>query len=125
ELEKEGVNVAFHTDDWITDSRLFLRSAALGVRAGMSREGALRALTLSGAEMLGLADRTGSLAVGKDADFAVLSGDPFSVYTQILQTWVEGKQVFDRTNPEHLLFAIGGRGAGDDTAYNCCGGEDH
>ena len=75
--------------------------------------------------MLGLADRTGSLAVGKDADFAVLSGDPFSVYTQILQTWVEGKQVFDRTNPEHLLFAIGGRGAGDDTAYNCCGGEDH
>ena len=124
-LEKEGVNVAFHTDDWITDSRLFLRSAALGVRAGMSREGALRALTLSGAEMLGLADRTGSLAVGKDADFAVLSGDPFSVYTQILQTWVEGKQVFDRTNPEHLLFAIGGRGAGDDTAYNCCGGEDH
>ena len=124
-LEDEGVNVAFHTDDWITDSRLFLRSAALGVRAGMSREGALRALTLSGAEMLGLADRTGSLAVGKDADFAVLSGDPFSVYTQILQTWVEGKQVFDRTNPEHLLFAIGGRGAGDDTAYNCCGGEDH
>ena len=124
-LEEEGVNVAFHTDDWITDSRLFLRSAALGVRAGMSREGALRALTLSGAEMLGLADRTGSLAVGKDADFAVLSGDPFSVYTQILQTWVEGKQVFDRTNPEHLLFAIGGRGAGDDTAYNCCGGEDH
>lgn len=124
-LEEEGVNVAFHTDDWITDSRLFLRSAALGVRAGMSREGALRALTLSGAEMLGLADRTGSLAVGKDADFAVLSGDPFSVYTQILQTWVEGKQVFDRTNPEHLLFATGGRGAGDDTAYNCCGGEDH
>ena len=124
-LEEEGVNVAFHTDDWITDSRLFLRSAALGVRAGMSREGALRALTLSGAEMLGLSDRTGSLAVGKDADFAVLSGDPFSVYTQILQTWVEGKQVFDRTNPEHLLFAIGGRGAGDDTAYNCCGGEDH
>ncbi len=123
-LEKEGVNVAFHTDDWITDSRLFLRSAALGVRAGMTREGALRALTLSGAEMLGLEDRTGSLEAGKDADFAILSGDPFSVYTQILETWVEGNQVFDRSNPDHLLYAIGGRGAGDDSAYNCCGGEE-
>mgnify|MGYP001158932792 FL=1 len=122
-LEKAGVNVAFHTDDWITDSRLFLRSAALGVRAGMTSEGALRALTLSGAEMLGLEDQTGSLDVGKDADFAILSGDPFSIYTQILETWVEGAQVFDRSNPDHLLYAVGGRGAGDDSAYHCCGEE--
>ncbi|MCW5766077.1 MAG: hypothetical protein KIT68_08895, partial [Phycisphaeraceae bacterium] len=43
-LEKAGVKVAFHTDDWITDSRLFLRMGALAVRAGMSRQGALRAL---------------------------------------------------------------------------------
>ena len=53
-LEKAGVLAAFHTDDWITDSRLFRRSAALAVRAGMSRAGALEALTLAGAEMLGL-----------------------------------------------------------------------
>ncbi len=120
-LEQAGVNVSFHTDDWITDSRLFLRSAALGVRAGMSRAGALRALTLSGAEMLGLDERTGSLEPGKDADFAILDGDPFSVYTQVLETWVEGVQVFDRSNPEHLLFAVGGRGAGDDQTFQCCG----
>ena len=44
-LEQAGVKVAFHTDDWITDSRYFLRMAALGVRAGMSRETALAALT--------------------------------------------------------------------------------
>lgn len=120
-LEKAGVNVAFHTDDFITDSRLFLRSAALGVRAGMSREGALRALTLSGAEMLGLEKRTGSLVPGKDADFVILSGDPMSVYTQVLETWVEGIRVFDRSDPEQRLYAVGGRGAGDDQAYHCCG----
>lgn len=121
ELEKVGVNVAFHTDDFITDSRLFLRSAALGVRAGMSRDGALRALTLSGAEMLGLDERTGSLDPGKDADFAILSSDPLSVYTQVLETWVEGVRVFDRSDPEQRVYAVGGRGAGDDQTYHCCG----
>ncbi len=112
-LERAGVRVAFHTDDWITDSRLFFRMAALAVRAGMSRTGALRALTLSGAEMLGLDGRVGSLEPGKDADFAVLSGDPLSVYTKVLETWVEGKKVFDRANEQDRLWAAGGYGAGD------------
>lgn len=111
-LEEAGARVALHTDDWITDSRLFLRSAALAVRAGMSREGALRAVTLAGAEMLDLAARTGSLEPGKDADFVVLSGDPLSVYTEVLETWVEGVKVFDRSRPEDLLAAEGGWGAG-------------
>lgn len=120
-LERAGVKVAFHTDDWITDSRIFMRMAALGVRAGMSREGALRALTLSGAEMLDLGDRIGSLKKGKDADFIVLSGDPLSVYTKVLETWVEGEKVFDRSIPADYLHAVGGYGAGDDTeAYFCC-----
>jgi len=120
-LEKAGVKVAFHTDDWITDSRLFLRMAALGVRAGMSREGALAALTLHGAEMLDLGDRIGSLEVGKDADFILLSGDPLSVYTKVLETWVEGQKVFDRSDPDDLLHAVGGYGAGNDEApYLCC-----
>ena len=51
--------------------------AALGIRAGMSREAALAALTIEGARMLDLADRVGSLEPGKDADFAILDGDPF------------------------------------------------
>src|SRR6185436_13431072 len=66
-LEKAGVPVSFHTDDNVTDSRFFLRSAAFAVRAGMSRRGALKALTLAGAEMLDLQERIGSLEVGKDA----------------------------------------------------------
>ncbi len=125
-LERAGVKVAFHTDDWITDSRVFLRMAALGVRAGMSREGALKALTLHGAQMLDLDDRIGSLEVGKDADFVMLSGDPFSVYTKVLETWVEGAKVFDRSDPKDHLYAVGGYGAGEDVKpYLCCqdGGE--
>ena len=120
-LEQAGVLVAYHTDDWINDSRLFLRSGALAVRFGMTREGALAALTLNGAKMLDLADRVGSLEPGKDADFVVLSGDPFSVYTQVLQTWVDGEVVFDRSLPEDRLWAEGGWGAGERrNAGGCC-----
>jgi imidazolonepropionase-like amidohydrolase len=63
ELEKRGAAklVAFHTDDWITDSRLFLRSPALAVRAGVSRETALAGVTLHAARMLDLGDRIGAL----------------------------------------------------------------
>jgi imidazolonepropionase-like amidohydrolase len=120
-LERAGVTLCFHTDDWITDSRLFLRMAALGVRGGMSRRGALEALTLNGAKMMDLADRIGSLTPGKDADFIILSGDPFSVYTRVEQTWVEGRKVFDRSDERDRLYAEGGRGAGhDQSPYFCC-----
>jgi imidazolonepropionase-like amidohydrolase len=119
-LEAKGVKVAYHTDDGITDSRLFLRSAAFGVRAGMSREGALRALTLAGAEMMDLADRVGSLEKGKDADFIVLSGDPLSVYTMVEETWVDGVRTFDRDDPEDRLHAVGGWGASRPQAFVAC-----
>jgi imidazolonepropionase-like amidohydrolase len=107
-LEKAGVNVGFHTDDYITDSRLFLRSAGLAVRAGMSRDKALYGLTMAGARMLGLEARIGTLEPGKDADFIVLSGDPLSVYTHVEQTWVEGRKVFDRSDAEDRKIATGG-----------------
>ncbi len=113
-LEKAGVLVGFHTDDGITDSRLFLRSAGLAVRAGMSREKALEAVTLAGARILSLDQRVGSLEPGKDADLVVLSGDPLSYKTHVLETWVEGKKVFDRSDPKDRLYATGGYGASHD-----------
>lgn len=113
-LEKAGALVGFHTDDYITDSRFFLREAGMGVRSGMSREKALYAMTMAGAKMLDLDKRIGSLEKGKDADFIMLSGDPLSVYTNVLQTWVDGKIVFDRSNAEDFLVAVGGYGAGND-----------
>ena len=113
-LDRAGVLVGFHTDDGITDSRLFLRQAALGVRGGMSREKALYGLTMAGAIMLDLQDRVGSLETGKDADFILLSGDPLSVYTHVLETWVDGVKVFDRSDPKDYLYAVGGYGASHD-----------
>ena len=109
-LERAGAPVGFHTDDGITDSRFFLRSAAFGVRLGMSRERALEAMTLAGARMLDLHERVGSLERGKDADFIVLSGDPLSVYTHVEQTWVEGRKVFDRADEKDRPWAVGGYG---------------
>lgn len=107
-LEEAGALVGFHTDDGITDSRLFLRSAAMGVRDGMSREKALEALTIANAKMMDIDDRVGTLEKGKDADFVILSGDPFSVYTLVEETWIEGLKVWDRDNPEDRKFATGG-----------------
>ena len=120
-LEKAGVLVGFHTDDPICDSRRFLRSAAIGVRAGMTRTGALAAVTLANAKILGLEAHVGSLEAGKDADFVVLTGDPLSTYTHVDQTWVEGRKVFDNSNPQDHLYAVGGAGAGDPRrAHLCC-----
>jgi imidazolonepropionase-like amidohydrolase len=113
-LEKAGALVGFHTDDSITDSRWFLRSAGLAVRAGMSPEKALYGMTMANAIILDLQNRIGSLEAGKDADFIVLSGDPLSVYTHVLQTWVEGRKVFDRADPKDYLIAVGGFGATND-----------
>jgi imidazolonepropionase-like amidohydrolase len=120
-MERANVLVGFHTDDYITDSRWFLRSAGLAVRAGMSRDKALYAMTMAGARMLDVQTRTGSLEAGKDADFIVLSGDPLSVYTKVLETWVEGVKVFDRSRADDRLYAVGGYGAGRDqfTDFDC------
>ena len=107
-LEKAGVLVAINTDDGITESRFLLRTGAIAVRGGMSEESALRALTLNAARMLHLEDRLGSLEKGKDADFVVLSGSPFSVYTQVLETYIDGVRVFDRSQPKDANYQTGG-----------------
>ncbi|MBG84837.1 MAG: amidohydrolase [Phycisphaerae bacterium] len=125
-LDDAGVDVAFHTDDLITDSRWFRRMPALAMRAGMDRQSALESITIKGAMMLDLDDRIGSLEPDKDADFILLDGDPFSIYTTNLQTWVEGRKVFDRSSPSDRLYAVGGPGAGQPLRpYLCCIDEGH
>lgn len=108
-LEEAGVEVlGYHTDDPITDSRLFLRSAAFGIRTGMAQQTALEAVTIDNAKMMDLQNRIGSLEKGKDADFVIVSGDPFSAYTNVEETWVEGTKRFDRDDPEDAKYATGG-----------------
>ena len=74
--------------------------------------------------MLDLDERIGSLVPGKDADLIVLNGDPLSVYSKVLETWVEGNKVFDRSKPKDHLYAVGGAGAVHDVfPYFCCFGQ--
>lgn len=117
-LERAGVPTALHSDDWVTDSRYFLRMAGMAIRAGMSRRAAIESMTIRGAEMLDIADRVGTLTPGKDADFVILSGDPFSVYTRVLETWVEGNRRFDFDDEDDRLVAEGGFNALSDDDGN-------
>ncbi|NOT30539.1 MAG: amidohydrolase family protein, partial [Planctomycetes bacterium] len=89
-LVQAGVRVA------ITGSspRDLLFAARLASRGGLERAAALRAITLAPAEMLGVAQRVGSLREGKDADLCVLNGDPLEAGTSVLATWVEGALVW-------------------------------
>jgi imidazolonepropionase-like amidohydrolase len=125
-LDRAGALFGFHTDDYITDSRLFLRSAAIAVRNNLPRDRALFAMTMGGARLLDLQDRVGTLEVGKDADFIILSGDPLSVYTLVLETYVEGVRVFNRADPKDKLYATGGYGAGNEEGvhFGCYGQEE-
>lgn len=107
-LHEAGVTVALITDDPVQDSRLLLRTGGLAVRGGLPVDVALRALTLTPARIMGIDADTGSLEAGKEADLAVLSGPPFSAWTLVEQTWVDGVQVFDRADPAQARFATGG-----------------
>jgi len=92
---KAGVKVAIHSDSADHIQRLW-HEAAKCVRAGMSEADALKSITLWPAEILGIAERTGALEVGKDADIAVFSRHPFDVTTRVDMTLIDGRIVFER-----------------------------
>ena len=103
-LETYGACVTLHSDSAITGQRLNLEAAkamAAGQHAGLNitRETAIRWITLNPARILGLDDRIGSLEPGKNADVVVWSGDPFSVYTRADLVYIDGALVFDRSDP--------------------------
>ena len=97
-LEKAGVRVvlignAGGGDEEAFNVRNVRFEAGNAVAYGMSREGALRAITLTPAEVFGVADRIGSLAPGKDADVVVWSGDPFEFATQPERVFIRGREI--------------------------------
>ncbi len=95
-LAGRGIRFAF-TAPSAREVRL---SAALAVRHGTSRRAALAALTATPAEVLGLADRVGTLAQGRDADCAVFSGDPLDLGSRLLAVFVAGQRVTDATRAQ-------------------------
>jgi imidazolonepropionase-like amidohydrolase len=94
-LAKVAPGVQFALAGEAGDRREDLRMAAiLAVRGGLSPERALAAITRVPAEILGLADRVGSLAPGNDADLLVLTGDPLDVNSFVRQAYVNGELAF-------------------------------
>ena len=94
-LWRAGVVTSFNSDSDELARRMNTE-AAKGVRyGGMPREEAIKLVTINPAKQLRIDGMTGSLEPGKDADFAVWSADPLSVYARCLQTWVDGVRRFD------------------------------
>jgi imidazolonepropionase-like amidohydrolase len=90
-LERAGVVFGLITDHPVMPTYSLPLCAAYAVQAGMSREGALRALTLDAARVLGLEDRLGSLEAGKDADCFITDGDLLDPRTRVVTTVVAGQ----------------------------------
>ena len=94
-MAKAGVKVAIQTDE-MSAVKYLLINAALAVREGMPEAEAFKAVTINAAEIIGVADRVGSLEVGKDADIVVFSGHPFEYCTVAELVLVDGQVAYRR-----------------------------
>ena len=92
-LHEAGVKFALVTDHPFLPINCLRLEAALAVREGLPYDIALRAITLTAAEIIGVEDRIGSIEPGKAADLAVFSGDPLDVQTKVEQVYVDGNLV--------------------------------
>ena len=103
-VHQAGARVIVHSDDPSGAQRLN-QEAAKGMAAGaavgipISEDEAVKWLTINPAWALDLDSRIGSIEVGKDADVVLWSADPFSVYTHADRVWVDGAQLYDRSDP--------------------------
>lgn len=99
-LAKAGVKVVLEAEEGalgIGALEELPLAAALAVKGGLDRDSALRAITLAAAEVLGVADRIGSLEAGKDADVVVFDGDPFDYRTRVKAVLLGGQVLtFDK-----------------------------
>jgi len=95
-LVDAGVKVALQTDADNGKIGFLPIHAALAVRDGLSEEEAWRTITINPAEILGVADRVGSIEKGKDADLRITKGDPFDPRSQVMMVFIDGELVFSR-----------------------------
>jgi len=92
-LARAGVKVAIMTDHPVLPIVMLPVCAALAVKHGMREEDALRAITLNAAEIIGVADRVGSIEKGKDADIIILSKHPFDIMHRVERVFIGGKEI--------------------------------
>lgn len=100
ELYKKGVKLALTTDHPVTRIQYLPICAGLAVKEGLPLEEGFKAITINAAEICNVADRVGSIEVGKDADIAIFDGNPMEVFTNTIYTIIDGEIVYDKCRDE-------------------------
>lgn len=92
-LTAAGCHVSIITDSSVIPQQYLPLCAGMAIKAGMDPFDALKAITINPAEHIGVADRVGSLEVGKDADLVITNGSPFEVLTEVKGVFIEGARI--------------------------------
>ncbi len=95
-LHQAGANTCIKSDDWELIRHLYVEAAKTVRYGNMPPDAALQTITLNPARELGLADRIGSLEVGKQADIAIFNGHPLNAFSRCEQTLIAGEVYFTR-----------------------------
>jgi imidazolonepropionase-like amidohydrolase len=95
-MTRAGVNVSINSDSDERARRLNIDAAKMMKYGDLTEEEALKLITLNPAQQLGIETSVGSIDVGKDADLAIWTTHPFSVYSRVETTFVDGEIFFDR-----------------------------
>lgn len=95
-MTRAGVVVSMNSDSDERARRLNIEAAKAMHWGDLTEEQALKLITINPAIQLGIQDRVGSIEVGKDADVAIWNGHPFSVYSRVDTTFIDGEVYFDR-----------------------------
>jgi len=93
-LAAAGVTIAITTDHPVVPIHFLIHQATLAVKEGLDPVTALRAVTINPARIIGVDARIGSLAVGKDADVVIWSGDPLDVMSRAELAFVDGREIY-------------------------------
>ena len=93
-IHEAGVKFALQTDADNGKIMFLAVSAALAVKYGLPKEEALKAITITPAEILGVGDRIGSIERGKDADLRVVDGDPLDVRSRVQLVLIDGEVAY-------------------------------
>ena len=101
-LNEAGVLTAINSDDAEMGRRLNQEAAKAVKYGNTSEEDAWKMVTLNPAKLLHLDDRIGSIKIGKDADLVLWTDNPLSIYAKVIQTYVDGKLLYDINNDKLL-----------------------
>lgn len=92
-LARAGVEISIITDHPVIPINFLIHQVTFAIKEGLDRDTALRAVTINPAKVLGVADRVGTLEVGKDADLVLWSTDPIDIMARADRVWIDGVAV--------------------------------